>query len=214
MSSALLPPNSTRLERALADALAAATDIDVAIRDLWRPDDCPPAFLPYLAWALSVDEWNADWPDATKRAVIRASLDVHRRKGSPASVRKALEAISFNIDLTEWFETGAPPHTFALDAFAEDVFEAGFAVDGQLLAMVERLIDKTKPVREHYILRIGETFRSDIHIRTGVRDRYLSQVHHDPVPRTAHATAAMFMRAGARPMIVSRMVHEFERRAA
>ncbi|WP_218789976.1 phage tail protein I, partial [Klebsiella pneumoniae] len=27
-------------------------------RDLWNPWKCPVKFLPYLAWAFSVDRWE------------------------------------------------------------------------------------------------------------------------------------------------------------
>lgn len=92
MTAALLPPNATPLERAAADALGARFDGPVPIRDLWSPERCPAALLPWLAWALSVDVWDATWPEETRRRVIAESLAVHRIKGSRASVERAIAA--------------------------------------------------------------------------------------------------------------------------
>lgn len=92
MSEALLPPNATRLEKAMANAIAEVLTIDVPIEHLLDPDRCPPEFLPWLAWSLSVDTWDDSWAELTKRAVIRQSVAVHRRKGTIGAVRAALAA--------------------------------------------------------------------------------------------------------------------------
>ena len=91
----LLPSNRGRAEEALARAVADGTDIPVPIDTLWSADRCPAHLLPWLAWALSVDEWDAAWSDDTKRAVIRASVGVHRRKGTPGAVMDALRSAGY-----------------------------------------------------------------------------------------------------------------------
>lgn len=88
----LLPKNSSQLERALADI---AYDFSHAstILTLWNPDTCPLAFLPYLAWALSVDEWDHTWGEGRKREVCRAARKIHQHKGTPYGVKQALAAL-------------------------------------------------------------------------------------------------------------------------
>lgn len=93
--SDLLPPNATRLDRAVMQATALPDDMKVNIGDPARPYDCPPALLPWLAWAMSVDRWNPDWSEDVKRAVIAQSVLIHRRKGTIGSVRRALAAYGF-----------------------------------------------------------------------------------------------------------------------
>lgn len=96
MTASLLPPNATRDEIAMAEVLGEQiAQIPVPIADLWNVDRCPVAMLPWLAWALSVDEWDADWPEQRKRDVIRGSIDWHRRKGTPAAMREVLEAMGY-----------------------------------------------------------------------------------------------------------------------
>lgn len=90
----ILPPSSTPLERALdqesAVRIAALPSI---VASLWNADTCPPALLPYLAWAMSVDEWNDGWGIEKKRAVIKESRYIHQHKGTLSAIKRALTAI-------------------------------------------------------------------------------------------------------------------------
>lgn len=90
----LLPPNQSPLEGAAAQAMQPPVTPD-AIRNLWNPWTCPEPLLPWLAWALSVDEWDDTWQAHTRRQVIAESLSVHRIKGTVASVRRALSAAGY-----------------------------------------------------------------------------------------------------------------------
>lgn len=78
----LLPPNSTKLERALSIPTGRLTDIDTPIEDVWRYNTCPTDILPWLAWAMSVDFWDNTWPEDRKRYIIRMSFELHRKKGT------------------------------------------------------------------------------------------------------------------------------------
>ncbi|MCP6111406.1 phage tail protein I, partial [Klebsiella pneumoniae] len=49
---------SSVLEQRAAAACASISDLNVPLRDLWNPWKCPVKFLPYLAWAFSVDSWD------------------------------------------------------------------------------------------------------------------------------------------------------------
>lgn len=91
----LLPPNATLLERALDGALARIGDVATPARLMWDPDRIPASHLPWLAWALSVDDWDPDWSEERKREVIRSSLPLHRIKGTRVSVEQALAAMGY-----------------------------------------------------------------------------------------------------------------------
>lgn len=94
--SDLMPPNSTAVERAF-DSVAALriTNVRAPLRDLWNPASCPQHLLPWLAWALSVDEWDETWSQSQMRDVIAASVGVHRRKGTPGAVKRALVSAGY-----------------------------------------------------------------------------------------------------------------------
>lgn len=143
---ALLPPNATPLERNLARAGASIEDIPVPLRDLWNPDICPVDWLPFLAWAFSVDRWDPTWPTSTKRAVIKASYFVHKQKGTIGAIRRVVEPLGFLIRVIEWWQTEPPGErgTFKLDI---GVLELGITED--IFQELERLIDDAKPLARH-----------------------------------------------------------------
>lgn len=92
--SDLLPPNSSDLARAVSEAAAFGVSPS-GVATLWNPATCPAAHLPWLAWALSIDEWDDSWQTHIKRRVITESIAVHRQKGTLASVKRALSAAGY-----------------------------------------------------------------------------------------------------------------------
>ncbi|MBI2306099.1 MAG: phage tail protein I [Rhodocyclales bacterium] len=88
----LLPPSSTALERTAARTAGRFNPARI-VPTLWNADTCPAALLPYLAWSLSVDEWDDKWSVEKKRAAIKDAPEIHRRKGTPLGVRRALASI-------------------------------------------------------------------------------------------------------------------------
>lgn len=114
--SDLLPPNATPQERALSEAIERAGTVTVPVQQVWSPQNCPPAILPWLAWAFSVDEWDTNWTDTQKRDVIAKSIAVHKTKGTIGAVKTALLALGYDVQVQEWFNQvpeGAP-YTFKL----------------------------------------------------------------------------------------------------
>lgn len=150
----LLPPNQTPVTA----AIAKATDLPITpeiISTLWSSAHCPAALLPWLAWSLSVDEWDETWDESTQRRVIAASIGIHRKKGTLGAVRAALNSLGHRTRITEWWQTSPPgtPHTFQ----AEVEIDAS-GLDDTAVSTIDRQITATKPVRSHYTLRlIGRT---------------------------------------------------------
>lgn len=91
----ILPPHAGPAEKALVKGLVAGFDFPVLIKTIWNADAAPVDFLPWLAWALSVDEWDHEWSEDRKREVIRASIPMHRIKGTRDSVEMTLEAMGY-----------------------------------------------------------------------------------------------------------------------
>jgi phage tail P2-like protein len=147
----LQPPGSTELER----AIVLTPEIDrldpERIPPLWHPATCPAAALPWLAWALSVDEWDATAPEETQRAIIAASIGIHKIKGSVASVKTALSVMGHTGKLTEWWQMDppGPAHTFLADVEID-----GRGIDLDMQRSIERAIDAVKPARSHYMMRL------------------------------------------------------------
>lgn len=88
--NSLLPPGSSPLERRLAQTCSGISDLQVPLRDLWNPATCPVSFLPYLAWAFSVDRWDESWAENVKRRCFlhpSAQGDNQRRAARGGAVR-------------------------------------------------------------------------------------------------------------------------------
>lgn len=116
--TSILPPNSTPLELAIEATIAAQlAALEVPpLRDLWNPATCPDALLPWLAWTLGVESWDASWPDQVKRARVAAAIAILRHNGTRQAVADVIAAYGGNVALTTWFETVPPgdPYTFTL----------------------------------------------------------------------------------------------------
>lgn len=87
----LLPQNRTAFEEAadLTGARIAGLPIDVPT--LVLPYEAPAPFLPWVAWGLSVDFWEKEWPEDKHRLMLARSLRMHARKGTATAIAEAIE---------------------------------------------------------------------------------------------------------------------------
>lgn len=155
--SKLLPPNSTQLERDIEGVIdARLSRIEVPIRHLWNPWTCPVWFLPWLAWAFSVESWDSNWSEQEKREVIANSFYIHQKKGTISAIRKVVEPLGYLLDVVNWFEKTpqGTPHTFALKI---GVLNKG--ISDVMYSQMSTLIDDAKGCRDHLIglELVGET---------------------------------------------------------
>jgi len=147
----------------------------VPLKTLWNPQTCPAKFLPYLAWALSVDRWDSEWPIATKRSVIQQAWFIHQHKGTISAVRRVVEPLGYVINVTEWWETNDAPGTFRLDI---GVLETG--IDEEMYEEMERQIDDAKPASRHLIgLTITQDIPGTIYLAAAAYDAEILTVYPD-----------------------------------
>ncbi len=158
MSRACLPPNSTALERASADA--AAVEIDtVALRRLESARLAPVHTLPWLAWERHVDDWSDDWSEAARRMAVERSIQLHRLKGTVWAVKESLAITGYRTHVREWWQQvpAGVPHTFLIEVEIDDR-----GLDDAALDEIERRIESAKPVRSHFGLRAAGTSRATV----------------------------------------------------
>ena len=143
--TSLLPPNSTDLERKLAEAGKDAFDLP-SIRGVKNIDHVPSQFFPFIAWQRSVDYWDDNWQDELKRTVIKESRDLHRLKGTPAAIKKVLEPFGYEVNLIEWFEVqpNLVPGTFNLELNV-----IGKSLNAETYAEINRLVSESKAASRH-----------------------------------------------------------------
>jgi phage tail P2-like protein len=154
----LLSPNASPLLRAIERVLARRLErLTTAVDAVLDPYACPIAFLPFLAWAVSVDVWRSDWPEAQKRAAVAASLAVHRRKGTVAGVKAALNALNARVDLREWFNTGGAPFTGTARIYAASAAGAP-QLSPELLADLQAALVASGRATGHLVFQFGVSF--------------------------------------------------------
>ncbi len=151
---------SSALERRAAEACAVITDLSVPLRDLWNPWKCPVKFLPYLAWAFSVDSWDENWSEKEKRSVIGEAFWLHQRKGTVAAIRRVIEKMGYSFSIEEWWKVADPAGTFRLEVDVNDI-----GITPKMLDELTRLINDAKPVSRHLAqFNISTRVRGNIHV--------------------------------------------------
>ncbi|GHK40267.1 phage tail protein I [Klebsiella pneumoniae] len=144
MNNSLMANGSSLLEQRAAAVCASISDLSVPLRDLWNPWKCPVKFLPYLAWAFSVDRWEETWSETEKRQAVSDAFWIHQRKGTVAAVRRVIETLGYSMTLQEWWKVADPAGTFRLEI---DLNEIG--ITEPMIKELERIIGDAKPVSRH-----------------------------------------------------------------
>lgn len=141
MASSLLPPNATEAEKALVDTIGSQSELSIPIDTLYNAQKCPVSFLPFLAWAVSVDFWDPDWPEQQKRDIIAESLYLHSIKGTIGAVRRAVRLLGYEIEILE--NKGGPAQFEILaDITGNTVYEEDYE-------KIESVVLKSKNARSH-----------------------------------------------------------------
>lgn len=172
----LLPPNTTPLERRLAETNSTISDLPVPLRVLIDPDAIPARLLPWLAWHLGIDTWKDYWPEQIKRARVKAAIPIARKKGTAAAVRAVVASFGANIALREWWQMDppGPPGTFDLvmTVSARD----GNPPTAEFIGDIVAEIDRTKPVRAHYTFTQGFNLAGGIGVAAAIRPALFSRL--------------------------------------
>ncbi|MEM6602493.1 MAG: phage tail protein I [Pseudomonadota bacterium] len=163
----LLPHNATQFEKDLSETLGRITDVPIEITKIADIENCPENFLPWLAWAYSVDYWDPALPAADKRALLREAFDIHRFKGTLGALKKALNILNINYDVLEWFEFSGEPYTFRINIYVtppDDTHGITTEITRTIAENITRFTNQVKNVRSHASIAIGVVFGADMHL--------------------------------------------------
>lgn len=125
----LLPPNSVSLERAIAGPMGRLDHaVDVPIDTLLDAWNCPAAYLPWLAWHLSLDLWDWEWDEFKRRSVIDKAIILARSKGTAGGFKKHCEIVD-----TEVIQLITPPQgLFCSAVLSKEEYDAWLRTMPQL----------------------------------------------------------------------------------
>nr|WP_281376682.1 phage tail protein I [Rubricella aquisinus] len=159
----MLPVTAPPLAKALdiLEERLFALPVEMISKD---PETADVALLDHLAWENSVDVWDANWPEEIKRNVIAASAELHRHKGTPFAIKRALAALDVRAELLEWFDDPASlaPGTFRVTAYvgrslsgAQEIF-----IDDLMVRTILAVIERSAPVSRGFDLTVGAALKS------------------------------------------------------
>lgn len=177
----LLPPNATRLEHNLVKVGARIGDIPTPLTDLWNPATCPENVLPWLAWGLSVDTWNSDWPLHIRRTRVASVIPIQQIKGTAKSVRDVVESFGGNVEIVEWWQEDppAPAHTFKLTVTLSGQGDSGGS--SRFVEEVIAEVNRTKPVRSHFTFIQAVDFSGEVGTKAALRPCVLARLQFETI---------------------------------
>lgn len=151
----ILPPNATQLETGLEAAIAVPALPTAQLLAIWNPATCEERLLPWLAWSLSIDNWDASWPIATRRAVIANAIRVQRKKGTVGAVRRAIASFGAAMALREWWETSPPGDRGTFEVVLSIASQTGGSPSAEFVDAVIEEIERTKPLSRHFTFTLA-----------------------------------------------------------
>ena len=100
--------NASKFEQDIEDVISRLVKEDFTLQHTWDIDNCDESMLPWLAWAYSVDTWDAQgWNTEQKRKVIHNSIRAHKVKGTKGAIYDAINALGYIPRIPEWYEGGS-----------------------------------------------------------------------------------------------------------
>lgn len=136
------------------EIIALSLAIDPELRDvgaaiieaviLPRLSELTEPILNELAWAFNLNSLQV-WDTATiegKRAFLSGIFAVRKKSGTKFAVRRSFDLMSVVGQVIEWFEEGAPPYTYRLRIFVDQV-----GVTKAQLVQINELTHRFAPTR-------------------------------------------------------------------
>lgn len=157
----LLPPNATTLERNVCAVASNATNLEVNIKTITTLSNTPKEFLPLIAWQNSVDRWNRNWTDEEKIAQIKASFQIHQKKGTVAALKEITKSFGYSLTITEWWQEqpNNTPGTFqiTIDTNGKTLSESSYNTLVALLNDAKPLTRELKGIELNVVSVQGDT---------------------------------------------------------
>lgn len=144
----LTPISAGAFARAMDEILdERITGLTLPILDVFDPDKCPLALLPWLAYHLSLTHWSSAWPESVQRRVLREARKILRQRGTRAGVQRQLEAYGSAVRIVEWWEDDpvGTPGTWRVDVLLSEDVATDVAAQDEIAQAVRRTAPLTRP---------------------------------------------------------------------
>ncbi|MDR3353939.1 MAG: phage tail protein I [Synergistaceae bacterium] len=148
----IIPSSIANDPQVLAMIAALDPEISGVSRDIRealiysRIDELPESVIDLLAWQFHADFYEPVTMDLqTKRNIVKSTIMVHRKKGTPWAVRRLFSDLGFQMEYSEWFSFGGKPYVDRLKVWLGDGFD--FSKESRDLIMLAWNL--TKSTRTH-----------------------------------------------------------------
>ncbi|MCX8016408.1 MAG: phage tail protein I [Rhodocyclaceae bacterium] len=140
----------------LAEATARLERLPLEGLLTYLVDTVPASYLPELArqfHIMGLEGWRFAATDEQRRRLIREAIALHRKKGTPWAVKRALEIAGIDAAITEWWQQApaGAPFAFVVDLAAGQPA----STDAAAFADAKRHVDEWKPVSRHAEFRVA-----------------------------------------------------------
>ncbi|MGE4268255.1 MAG: phage tail protein I [Deferribacterales bacterium] len=100
------------------------------------------AVLDELGYEKHIEGYSSTLSRAVRESLIHRAIQLHRYKGTPASMQSALDSLGYGITIAEWFDYDGEPYHFKieLDLYGQEISDAEYA-------LIDTFIDQYKNVR-------------------------------------------------------------------
>lgn len=165
----LLPPNATELELNIERTIAGRLDIPITLQNNRNADLVESQLLPYLAKDLSVDYWQDGWDDGKKRSAIKSSTAMHQVKGTLYALKRAIEQITQDYQIVEWFFKPTLPLTLPATLYegtnVPNSVEIHLSVtnSAETTKEIKAAIDNAKPLHVSTTITISQSASADLY---------------------------------------------------
>lgn len=107
---------------------------------LSRIDELSEEAVDLLAWQFHVDFYDPALSLESKRNLVKSSILVHKRKGTPWAVKQVCNDAFGYAEITEWFDYGGEPYHFS-------ILTEGRLIDDAAWKRFFKALDSAKNVR-------------------------------------------------------------------
>lgn len=121
------------------------SNIDLTPLLVYYIDIVPASALYCLAVQFGVEGdrgWNFVTTDYEKRKLIKNAIKYKKYKGTPFSLKTALEVLGFTVTIIESKDYGGRPYRFKLNLKSSTVYD-----DGKLSERIKKFVEEYKNVR-------------------------------------------------------------------
>ncbi len=165
-----------------------------------RLDELNSLQLDHLAVQFHVAAWNSFWSREQKLAVIKATVETKRHRGTVKAVKSAVSSLVSPFNLTEWWQTtpkGAP-YTFGIEIPLDEIGRDLTLEDQEDIAS---LVYEAKSIRSHNTLTLKRCFSTPI--KVGGSFIFCTYVRLTGTP--APVTTEIRIPSGFRPVVYKRL---------